>query len=99
MKVKGFNAIFVIPVLFAAMTQTEKQAFAPADYYKAKCTECHGSEAQKKFNPDLPESQMIDAILNGTLTQTPPDMPPFADKGINEDRARALIAYMKSLRE
>ena len=42
---------------------------------------------------------MVDAILNGERMETPPDMPPFADKGINAERAKALIAYMKSLRE
>ena len=56
------------------------------------------AEADKKFNPDLPENQMVDAILNGLPAETPPDMPAFADKGINEERAKALIAYMKSLR-
>ena len=56
------------------------------------------AEADKKFNPDLPENQMVDAILNGLPAEPPPDMPTFADKGINEERAKALIAYMKSLR-
>jgi hypothetical protein len=42
---------------------------------------------------------MVDAILNGEKMETPPDMPALADKGINEERAKALIAYMKSLME
>jgi len=75
------------------------QSFDPKSYYKANCAGCHGSGAEKKFNPDLPESQMIDAILNGEKVETPPDMPAFADKGINQERAKALVAYMKSLRE
>ena len=52
-----------------------------------------------KFNPDLPEGQMVDAILNGMLMETPPDMPGFFQKGINEERAKPIIAYMKSLRQ
>ncbi len=93
------------PLAFAAfiseLAQSDgaKQSFDRAAYYKKNCTECHGSEADKKFNPNLPENQMIDAILNGLRMETPPDMPAYADKGINEERAKALIAYMNSLRQ
>ena len=82
-----------------AQSGSEKQAFDRAAYYKKNCAECHGSEAEKKFNPDLPEGQMVDAILNGQQMETPPDMPAFAEKGINEERAKALITYMKALRQ
>jgi len=42
---------------------------------------------------------MIDAIVNGLPLPEPPDMPAFAEKGINEGRAKALIAHMKSLHQ
>lgn len=77
----------------------QKESFDPAAYYKTNCVECHGTEAQKKFEPALPESQLIDAILNGEKMETPPDMPAFGEKGIDEARAKALLAYMKSIRE
>jgi mono/diheme cytochrome c family protein len=80
-------------------TENEKQSFDPKAYYKPNCAECHGSEAEKRFNPDLPESQMIDSILNGAKAENTRDMPAFAEKGIDEQRAKALIAYMKSIRE
>lgn len=76
-----------------------QQQFEPAPFYKKNCAECHGSDAEKKFEPALPESQLIDAILNGEKLETPPDMPAFVEKGINEQRAKALLDYMKSLRE
>ena len=79
--------------------QNEKQSFEPVVFYKKNCAECHGKDAEKKFEPALPESQLIDAILNGEKLETPPDMPAFAEKGINEERAKTLLAYMKSLRE
>ena len=91
----GFTGFTSAP----AQSESEKRSFDPAAYYKKSCAECHGSEADKKFNPNLPENQMIDAILNGLPMETPPDMPAFADKGINEERAKALLAYMKSLRQ
>src|SRR5712691_4875189 len=81
------------------VAQNEKQSFDPKAYYKLNCAECHGSEAEKRFNPDLPESQMIDSILNGAKAENTRDMPAFAEKGIDEQRAKALIAYMKSIRE
>ena len=82
-----------------ARTVCNTQSFAPALYYKTNCAECHGKDADKKFEPVLPESQLVDAILNGEKMETPPDMPAFADKGINEERAKALVTYMKSFRE
>lgn len=83
----------------AYLCAVEQQSFEPAAYNKTNCVECHGKEAQKKFEPALPESQLTDAILNGATMETPPDMPGFAEKGINEERAKALLAYMKSIRE
>jgi cytochrome c553 len=81
------------------VAQNEKQSFDPKAYYKPNCAECHGSEAEKRFNPDLPESQMIDSILNGAKAEDTRDMPAFAEKGIDEAKAKALINYMKSIRE
>jgi cytochrome c553 len=80
-------------------TQNEKQSFDPKGYYKPNCAECHGSEAEKRFNPDSPESQMIDSILNGAKAENTRDMPAFAEKGIDEAKAKVLINYMKSIRE
>jgi len=68
-------------------------------FYKSNCEECHGAAAEKRFNPDNPESQMIDAILNGAQAEDAKEMPAFNQKGIDEQRAKALIAHMKSLRE
>jgi len=89
----------VIAISVLAQSGSAKQTFDRAGYYKKNCAECHGSEADKKFNPDLPEQQMVDAILNGQTMETPPDMPAFADKGIDEERAKALIAYMNAFRQ
>ena len=81
------------------VAQHETQSFDSKAYYKLNCAECHGSEAEKRFNPDSSESQMIDSILNGAKAENTRDMPAFAEKGIDEQRAKALIAYMKSIRE
>ena len=42
---------------------------------------------------------MIDSILNGATAEGAKDMPAFAQKGIDEAKAKTLINYMRSIRE
>jgi len=93
--------ILVATCFVSAVTRAgaQPQSFDATDFYKRECLGCHGSKSQKKFNPDAPEAQMIDAILHGLVMETPPDMPAFTEKGINEEKAKALISYMKSIHE
>ncbi len=42
---------------------------------------------------------MIDSILNGATAEGSKEMPAFAEKGIDEAKAKLLINYMKSIRE
>ena len=98
---KQVSAVTVLIVMLAmiVLAQGEKRSFEPATFYKTTCLECHGTAAEKKFNPDLPESQMIDSILNGAKAEGSRDMPAYSEKGIDEPKAKALIIYMKSIRE
>src|SRR5437867_7385940 len=98
MRFSGVATVLILLLALIVWAQGEKPSFEPATFYKANCLECHGTAAEKKFNPDLPEGQMIDSILNGAKAEGTRDMPAFADKGINEERAKALITYMKSIR-
>jgi hypothetical protein len=41
---------------------------------------------------------MVDTILKGKKVEKPPNMPAFEEKGITGDQAKALIAYMKSIK-
>jgi|SRR3954464_8791609 cytochrome c553 len=66
--------------------------------YKAKCAMCHGPKAAKSFDETLPEADMVQAILKGKKAEKPPHMPAFETKGITEDKAKELIAYMKELK-
>ena len=93
--------LLALAAFVSAVAQSDhsKVTFDQVAFYKNQCVGCHGSKAQKKFNPDLPEGQMVDSILNGVPMEKPPDMPAFAEKGINEEQAKALIAYMKSIRQ
>lgn len=82
-----------------AQMATEDQATEVATTYKTKCFACHGAKAEKKFDATMAEDQMVDTILKGKKVEKPPNMPAFAEKGITADQAKALIAYMKSLKQ
>ena len=79
--------------------QSETRPFEPNAFFKANCEVCHGSSAEMRFNPYNPEGQMIDSILNGAKAEDTKDMPAFNQKGIDENKAKILIEYMKSIRE
>jgi cytochrome c553 len=68
-------------------------------YKESKCLVCHGAKAEKKFDATLPEDQMLDAIMKGKKGEKPPNMPAYEAKGMTVDQAKALIGYMKSLKQ
>lgn len=72
--------------------------FDAAAVFKAKCLMCHGAKAEKRFDPTLPEEQLVEAILKGKKVDKPPFMPEYASKGITEEQAKVLIAHMKQLK-
>lgn len=70
-----------------------------ADIYKAKCVICHKANAEKAFNPELNDEEMVAAILKGKKAEKPPHMPEFESKGINEEKAKLLVDYMRKVRD
>jgi mono/diheme cytochrome c family protein len=66
--------------------------------YKTKCAACHGATAEKKFDATMAQEEMVKVILTGKKMEKPPNMPAYAEKGITEDQAKALVAHMKSLK-
>jgi mono/diheme cytochrome c family protein len=86
------------PVTGAASAAVED----PATTFKAKCAMCHTPTASKYYDATVPEADQINAILKGAVNkdQTAPikKMPGFEEKGITADDAKALSAYMKSLK-
>ena len=82
------------PVMAVSATTDD----AAADY-KAKCAACHTPKATKFFDPALPEADLVQIILKGKKGEKPPYMPAFETKGITEEQAKALVVYMKGLRE
>lgn len=101
-------ALFAAVVMVSAASQTagrdqleatagDNQSDAGATY-KAKCVACHGQKAEKKFDSSLPDAQLIDSVMNGKKPEKPPNMPAYAEKGVNAEQAKALVDYMKQLK-
>ena len=66
--------------------------------YTTKCVACHGAKAEKKFDATIAEDEMVKIVMTGKKMEKPPNMPAYSEKGITEDQAKALVAYMKSLK-
>lgn len=69
-----------------------------AAMFKTKCVACHGASAEKRFDATKADDELIRTVLNGKKVEKPPNMPAFEEKGITADQAKALVAYMKSLK-
>ena len=70
-----------------------------AAFYKTKCAMCHGPAAEKKFDASKPDADLTQTVLKGKKAEKPPNMPAYEEKGVTEDQAKTLIAYMKSLKQ
>ena len=92
--------LFAMVFLVSGAAQTDVKFIDAASYYKdAKCVVCHGQKAEKKFNTELKEEEMVEAILKGKKPEKPPNMPAYELKGLTADQAKEMIAYMKSLKQ
>ena len=78
---------------------TSVETFDAAKTYKGKCVACHGPKAEKKYDPAKPEDEQVQAVLKGKKAEKPPNMPGYESKGITAEQAKALVDYMKSLRQ
>jgi mono/diheme cytochrome c family protein len=81
------------PVKVAAYTVDD-----PAAAYKAKCAACHTPTASKFYDPAKTDEEHVQTILKGRKGEKPPYMPGFEAKGMTEDEAKGLAAYMKCLK-
>lgn len=86
-------------VVVTVRARSSADDFDAAGTYKAKCFACHGAKAEKKFNSTLSDDELVQAIMKGKKPEKPPNMPAFEERGITGDQAKALVAYMKSIKE
>lgn len=86
-------------LMSAAARASSAEDFDAAATYKAKCQVCHGAAADKKFDATIADADLVQIVLQGKKGEKPPFMPAYGEKGITEEQAKALVAYMKSLKK
>lgn len=97
-------ALFMLPVMaLAFIPKSEVGAYSAeedaATTYKAKCAMCHSPKAEKAFDPAKEDAVLVEIILKGKKGEKPPFMPGYEAKGMTQEQAKALVAYMKELRK
>ena len=92
------TALCAVALFITVRAHSDVQPSDPAAYYKTKCVACHGKSAEKKFDSNLPEEQLIEIILKGKKAEKPPHMPGYAEKGVTSEQAKALVGYMMQLK-
>ena len=104
-KIKLFAiAFFAIPLVALSISHSAPAASAaanaddPAATFKAKCMACHTATLSKFYDPAKSDEEHVQTILNGKKGEKPPFMPAFGQKGMTEDEAKAMAAYMKTLK-
>ena len=85
--------------LIASARTRSAAADDTAALYKTKCVACHGAAAEKKFDPTLADADLVQIVLKGKKMEKPPNMPAYEEKAITEDQAKALVAFMKTLKK
>lgn len=83
----------------AESVRANGQDDAAALYKKNTCFACHKADASKSFDPAKTDEVLVDAILKGVKGEKPPYMPAYEAKGIDAEKAAALVAHMRALRE
>ena len=84
--------------IFSAGASAKQAQFDAAKTYK-KCVGCHGPKAEKKFDATKSDDDLVQVILKGKKAEKPPHMPEYATKGVTAEQAKALVDYMKSLKQ
>jgi len=104
-QIKLFAIIFfAVPFLLLTTFKATPAKVGPyvtedaAVTYKAKCAACHSPTAGKFFDPARTDEEHVTAIMKGKKGEKPPYMPGFEAKGMTEDEAKGLAAYMKTLK-
>ena len=91
-----FGMIFIV----SGRAQSEAKFTDAASYYKdGKCVVCHGQKAEKKFNTELKDEELVEIVLKGKKPEKPPNMPAYEPKGLTAEQGKTMVDYMKSLKQ
>lgn len=96
------RSIIVLTVI--ALLSMSCVAWAAEDgaaIYKSKCAACHGADGAGKIGPavkgiSMTDAQITDLLAKGAAGKKAPHAK--AISGLSEDQAKAVAAYVKSLK-
>ena len=95
--------IGIVPVLalfFLASSSAQTVRFTDAaSIMGRKCVMCHGQKVEKHFDSNRKDEELVQIVLKGEKPEKPPNMPAYEEKGVTADQAKALVDYMKSLKQ
>jgi len=80
----------------SARTGAADKPFDATAIYKAKCTSCHGKQAEKKFDKTKTDDVLTEVVLKGKDAK-PLKMPAYETKGVTQGQAQTLVAHMRTL--
>jgi len=95
----GAILLTLLGIVSAVATHPKTEEFDAAKTYKGKCVACHGPKAEKKFDTTKSDDEHVQIILKGKKVEKPPNMPAYETKGVTADQAKALLDYMRSIRQ
>ncbi len=95
----GVGILLAFASVVSGAFQTDVKFTDAATYYKdAKCVVCHGQKAEKKFNTELKDEELVEILMKGKKPEKPPNMPSYEAKGLTAEQAKALVEHMKQLK-
>lgn len=95
-----FNApsTVVVANVNHSVTPSSAQQDDIAAQYKKTCAVCHKANAEKFFEPSKMDEVLVEIVLKGKKAEKPPHMPSYEDKGVDKDKAKLYVAYMRQMR-
>ena len=92
-------AIFILGVFFllalgSGVTKVKADGPTAEETYKKSCLMCHKADATKAFDATKEDALLEKAILEGKDAK-PIKMPEYKSKGVDEAKAKELVAYMR----
>src|ERR1044071_1482677 len=97
--IAGAILLTLLAIVSVGARHSSSEEFDAAKTYKGKCVACHGPKAEKKFDATKSDDEHVQIILKGKKAEKPPNMPGYEAKGVTADQAKALLDYMKSIRQ
>ena len=97
---KNLAVVFIVGAVWSVSAAVNSKEIAESGarglpLYAAHCAMCHGAKAEKTFDATKPDEQLTESVLKGIK----PKMPAYEEKGVNAEQAKALVAYMKQLKQ